>query len=136
MIDERPTKIIATAPGELDIVVPLTDEEWIEYKQREEESKNKDRRETLSGKILVSYLRSLFKGRPIKERVLLLGGEVCNLLNVIESDSSISNQEYTELKQFLRSEMIGKIDMIQIDLISTLTDKFIEQYKLEDSTNV
>ena len=130
MIDERPHKIIATAPGEPDIVVPFTDEEWAIWKAEQEAYLAQDHRPILSGAILVDRFRLLFAGKTLAERIAILGGDVNTILAIVEKEPIMTQADYNDLRTILTSAMTGKISAEEIGEITALADAFVNGYKL------
>lgn len=84
---------------------------------------------TLSGLELSKKIRSLFKGKTLKQRVQILK-PVLTELNILELDDEITLSEYQELKQELLLGVGNNLTTEEKSLIEQTLDDFITSFKL------
>ncbi len=120
---EKQYKIIATAPGEPDIVVELSEAEYADYYER----LNNPPKPTLTGSHLAAFLRGVFKSKPLSYRVSVLR-EVYPLLDILERDLALTEPEYLEFVSLF--EQIVSLTMTPQDVSDVLaaTQQFVSGY--------
>lgn len=113
-------KTIATAPGQPDIVVELTEAEYADYYER----LNNPSKPTLAGANLADFLRGLFKPMPLSYRVGILRN-VYPILDILERDPSITETEYLEFVDLLKLAVQDSMTEADIQGILTAVEQYI-----------
>jgi len=116
-------KTIATAPGEPDIVVELSEAEYADYYER----LNNPPKPTLTGSQLVAFLRGVFKSKPLSYRVSVLR-EVYPILDILERDLALTEPEYLEFVTLFEQTVATTMSPQDVADVLTATQQFVSGF--------
>jgi len=116
-------KTIATAPGEPDIVVELSEAEYADYYER----LNNPSKPTLTGNQLVAFLRGVFKSKPLSYRVSVLR-EVYPILDILERDPALTEAEYLEFVTLFEQTVTLTMPPQDVADVLTATQQFVSGF--------
>jgi len=120
---EKQYKVIATAPGEPDIVVELSEAEYADYYER----LNNPAKPTLTGSHLVVFLRGVFKSKPLSYRVSVLR-EVYPILDILERDPALTEAEYLEFVTLFEQTVTLTMPPQDVADVLTATQQFVSGF--------